>query len=179
MSNNAVSYAYAKSIFQLGKDKNCDVVSEFTNLQEAINSSNDLETLLFMDVFTVEEKMDVVKSILTKLSLSDLTKNVLNFLLTEKRINLFPLIYKDLIVIDDNEKGFLRGTVRGSDESLSKEDENLLVQFIKGQLGKEIVLEYQNDKRVTAGYRVEIGDYQLDATLDNQLNKLKEEIINF
>lgn len=179
MSDTAVSYAYAKSIYQLGKDKNCDVVKELTSFQEAINSNNNLETLLFMDVFTVEEKMEVTKSVLDKLGVSDITKNVVNFLLSEKRMSIFPLIYKDIVVIDDNEKGFLRGTVRGSDGNLSSEDENLLVNFLKEQLGKNVVLDYKNDGRVTAGYRVEVGDYQLDATLDNQLNKLKEEIINF
>ena len=81
MSSSDVTRAYAKSIYDLGKEKGTDIASELTTIQEAINSSNDLETVLFMDVFTVEEKQSVLNEVMAKLNTSGLTKNVMNFLL--------------------------------------------------------------------------------------------------
>ena len=51
MKERLTATIYAQSLFQLGKEKNVDFAKELTNLTEAINSSNDLENLLFPNRF--------------------------------------------------------------------------------------------------------------------------------
>jgi len=178
MNDEKYSKPYATAIYQLGKEQNVNVADELTRLTELINANNNLETLMFSDLFTIEEKTDILTIITEKLNSSALIKTFLNFLLAEKRINIFPLIYKNIMVLDDNEKGFLRGTIEGSDEELSVAFRTKLTSYLEEKMGKKTQLDYIVNTSITAGYKVTVGDLQLDASLDNQLNKFKETVLN-
>jgi F-type H+-transporting ATPase subunit delta len=178
MKEAIIAKAYANSIFELGLQNKIDVTAEFTTLTEVINSSNDLETVLFLDVFTIEEKQAVITDVLAKLDLSPLVKNSVLFLMQEQRIGLLPMVYKNMVVKDDHEKGFLRGVIEGSGDSIDPEFETHIKSYLKNKLGLEAKLTYEKNKDLTAGYRVTVDDLQLDATLDNQFDKLKSEILN-
>lgn len=177
MKEDRVSKAYAQTIIDLGIEAGVNTPDELTKLTEVINENNNLETLLFSDVFTIEEKSSVLSVILEKMGLSKLVKNFLNFLLQEKRIGLFPLIYKDVIVIDDDKKGFLRGTIEGTEDDISPEFVSKIKTFIRSKIGKNTELTYVKNSDISAGCRVTVGDLQLDASLDNQLSKLKDSIL--
>lgn len=178
MKEAIIAKAYAKSIYELGQKSNIDITKELTLFTEVINESNDLETLLFLDVFTIEEKEAVLKEIFHRLETSNLARNTISFLLEEKRIALFPLLFKELVVIDDHEKGFLRGRIEGAADEAPKEIVEELTAYLAKKLNSRPVLTYKKNKELTAGYRVTVEDLQLDATLDNQLDKLKSEILN-
>lgn len=178
MKEAVVAKAYAQSIYQLGEESNVAITDELTKLTEVINENNDLETVLFLDVFTFEEKQAVLNDVIGRLNVSSLLKNTIAFLMQEKRIGLLPLIFKEIVVIDDHKKGFLRGIIEGRDQQIDPTFEAKILSFLKEKLGTEPKLSYKQSEKVTAGYRVTVEDLQLDATLDNQLNKLKSEILN-
>ena len=178
MANDSVSKSYACALLDLSKKVNVNIVNEFVKLNEALNSSNELDQFLFLDVFTVEEKIIVLKEICKRLEISEIFQNFLFYLTEEKRIGLLDSIYKDVVVIDDDNKGFLRGVIEGNENQISEEYKNKLIAFLKDKLGKKIDLEYINNEKITAGYKVTVGDLQLDASLDNQLAKLKSTILN-
>lgn len=177
MKDQSTARVYAQSFLELGKEKDTDLAKEFTSFTEAINASNDFENLLFLDVFTLEEKLAVFGDVAKKLDLSSLTVNAITYLINEKRINLFPLIFKEMIVIDDHDKGFLRGTIEGSTDSISDDYKNKFTALLKERLGKEPILNYKKNTDISAGYRVTVDDLQLDASIDNQLKEFKQSII--
>lgn len=178
MKEQIIAKAYAQSVVELSEELKLDLAGELTKLNEAINKCNDLETLLFLDVFTVEEKLSVLDPVMDKLSLSQITKNFLHFLIQEKRIGLMPMVFKNVIVIDDHKKGFLRGTIEGSEESIPSNIKESLKTYLQQKLGKEAILEYRKSENVSAGYKVTVEDLQLDASLENQLEKFKESVLN-
>lgn len=178
MKEQIIAKAYAQSIVELGDERKLDLAKELTELTEVINKSNDFETLLFLDVFTAEEKWSVLSEVSKKLNLSEITNNFLQFLIAEKRIGLFPMIFKNVIVIDDHNKGFLRGTIEGSEDQISESVKNELKNYLKTKIGREPVLKYSSNKNISAGYRITVDDLQLDATLENQLEKFKDSVLN-
>jgi len=178
MKEQIIAKAYAQSIVELAEETKLDLAKELTTLTETINKSNDLETVLFLDVFTAEEKWGVLEAVATKLGLSQITKNLLNFLINEKRIGLFPMIFKNVIVIDDHKKGFLRGTIEGSESQINDSLKNELKNYLNKKLGKDVVLTYEQNDKIAAGFRVTVEDLQLDATLENQLEKFKSDVLN-
>lgn len=178
MSEEKISKAYAKSITDLCDSSNINAADELTKLQELINNSNDLENLIFLDVFTIEEKLSVMNEVISKLELSKIIRAFIQFLLEEKRISILPLIYKEVVVLDDERKGFLRGYIEGSDEELNEEFKTRIVNFLEEKLGKKTELDYVKSDLISAGYKVTVGDLQLDASLENQLNRFKNEIVN-
>ena len=178
MKDKNIAKVYAQTFIELGKENKVDVAKELTTLTETINASNDLENVLFLDVFTNEEKSDVFTIIAEKISLSQIMVSAIKYLIEEKRINLLPLIIKEVIVIDDAEKGFLKGTVEGSEDSISDAYKEKLVNVLKKELGNvNPVLEYVKNPEITAGYKVTVGDYQVDATVDNQLRSFKDSVL--
>jgi F-type H+-transporting ATPase subunit delta len=179
MKEQNTAKVYAKSFLELAKDNNFNIADELTKLTEVINSSNELENVLFLDVFSEEEKLSVFGAIAEKIELNKFTTASVNYLINEGRISLLPLIFKEVIVIDDHEKGFLRGTIEGHTDSISDDHKNKLLAALKKQLGgKEPVLEYKKNEGVTAGYRVTVDDLQIDASVDNQLKHFKESVLD-
>lgn len=175
MSLQNISWTYAKAITQFAEDKRIDIAKEMTDFSELINKCNDLENLLFSDVFTVEEKVSVLKEISRKFNVSSLLSNFLYFLLQEKRIGLFPTVFKNVVVIDDDKNGFLRGTIEGP--SIDESQKQQIINYLKDRLNKEVDLVFIPSNKITAGYRITVEDLQLDASLDSQLDKLKESLL--
>ena len=178
MKESIVAQAYAKSIYALGEEQKIDVTEELTKLTEVINEKKDLETVLFLDVFSYEEKLSVLSAVLERLGTSSLVKNVISFLMSEKRIGLLPIIFKEVIVIDDHKKGFIRGVLEGREDTASPEMTEKMIAYLADKVGAKPILTYKKNENLTAGYRVTVEDLQLDATIDNQFNKLKSEILN-
>ncbi len=178
MKEQITSKAYAQALVDLSLELKLDLAEEMTRLTEVINKSNDLETLVFLDVFTTEEKLSVLDTVMSSLKLSQITTNFIHFLIQEKRINLLPMIFKNIIVIDDHNKGFLRGTIEGSEDNISPDVKEKLKSYLQKKLGRDSILEYTKSATVSAGYRVTVEDLQLDASLENQLEKFKESVLN-
>ena len=174
MQYNTVSKAYAKSLYQLGKEQNVPVTEQLITLNEAINGSSHLENVLFMDIFTIDEKISVAEAIVRRLKLNQLIKSFLIFLIGEKRIHLFPVIFKDIVCMDDHEKGFLRGTLEGPDSKMDAGFLKKIKSYLEKELNKKIHLEYEQRPEMLAGCRVTVEDFQIDASLDKQLDRLRQ-----
>ena len=178
MKEQIIAKAYAQSIVELATELKQDLIGDLTKLTEVINKSNELETLLFLDVFTNEEKLSVLNVVMTKLGLAQTTVNFMQFLVEQKRIGLMPMIFKNVIVIDDHNKGFLRGTIEGSEDSIPADVKEKLKAYLQQKWGKEAILEDKKSETVTAGYRVTVEDLMLDASLENQLDQFKNSVLN-
>lgn len=178
MKEKTIAKVYATTLIDLAKDNNFDLAKELTNFTEVINASNDLENVLFLDVFTAEEKESVFNAIADKLSLNKVLRNAISYMINEKRISLLPLVFKEVIVADDFEKGFIRGSIEGAADSIDDDAKNRLMATLKPNLdGKEPILNYKKNEDITAGYKVTVGDYQLDATVDNQLKDFRNSVL--
>ncbi len=178
MKEQVVAKIYAKALTELGEKNKLDVCEELTRLQLCINESNHLENLLFLEVFTIEEKKNVLNEISKRLKLSSVVSSFLIYLVEQRRISVLPLIYRDIVVIDDSKRGFMKGIIEGSDDVVDPLIQNRLMSYLKEKVGKNIELVYQQNSEIAAGHRVTVGDLQLDATLENQLNKFKQDIIS-
>jgi F-type H+-transporting ATPase subunit delta len=178
MKEQSVAKVYAKSMLELGDEKNIKIADEMIKLTEVINKSNELENVLFLDVFTLDEKKSIFIEVAKKLNLSQLSTEAVKYLIDEKRIGILPLIIKEIVVIDDERKGFMRGTIEGSDAQIDAAFKTKIEAFLKAKLGREPSLEYVQNNNISAGYKVTVEDLQLDASLDNQLEQFKQSILS-
>lgn len=178
MKEEKIAKAYARSLIELAEAKKIDIAEQLINFNDVIRQNNDLETLMFLDVFSADEKKSVIHAVMSKMQLDPLLQHFTDYLIDEKRLGIFPLIFKEVVVIDDHTKGFMRGTIEGSDKSISEEMLKKLTARLEEELKLRAKLEYQVNSQVSAGYRITVGDLQLDASVDHQLNILKNTIIN-
>ena len=178
MKEQAVAKVYAKSLLELGDEKKIDIAGELTKLTEVINKSNELENVMFLELFTLEEKKVVFTEVAKKLGLSVITTETVKFLIDEKRIGILPLIIKEVIVLDDERKGFMKGTIEGTDVQIDPAFKAKIEGFLKNKFNREPHLEYVQNSNLSAGYKVTVEDLQLDASLDNQLEQFKQSILS-
>lgn len=178
MKQQVIAKVYAKAFLEIGEERKINLADELTLLTETINKSNSLENILFMDVFTREEKKAVFGDIAAKLNLSPFLVESIKFLVDEKRIGLLPLIVKEIIVLDDDKKGFIKGTIEGPASEIDQKSKDQIVGFLKEKLKKEPTLNYVQNSSLTAGYRITVEDFQLDASIDSQLEKLKTSVVS-
>lgn len=178
MKEQAVARVYAKSLLELGDEKNVKIADELTKLTEVINKSNDLENVMFLDLFTLEEKKVVFMEVAKKLDLSQITTETVKYLIDEKRIGILPLIFKEIIVMDDERRGFMKGTIEGTEVQVDPAFKAKIESFLKKKFGREPHLDYVQNNKISAGYKVTVEDLQLDASLDNQLEQFKQSILS-
>ena len=178
MKEQAVAKVYAKSLLELGDEKNVKIADELTKLTEVINASNDLENIMFLDLFTLDEKKTVFTEVAKKLNLSQITTETVKYLIDEKRIGILPLIFKEIIVLDDERRGFMKGTIEGTEAQVDPVFKAKIESFLKKKFGREPHLDYVQNNKISAGYKVTVEDLQLDASLDNQLEQFKQSILS-
>lgn len=178
MKEQAVAKVYAKSLLELGDEKNVKIADELTKLTEVINASNDLENIMFLDLFTLDEKKTVFTEVAKKLNLSQITTETVKYLIDEKRIGILPLIFKEIIVLDDERRGFMKGTIEGTEAQVDPAFKAKIESFLKKKFGREPHLDYVQNNKISAGYKVTVEDLQLDASLDNQLEQFKQSILS-
>ena len=93
-----------------------------------------------------------------RLKLDKLVVNTISYLIEQDRISLLPLIIKEIVVIDDLEKGFIKGTIEGSDDQPSEELISKVKEFIKDKIGVTPNLEYMNLTNENI-FKYEFGNY--------------------
>ncbi len=157
--------------------KTTDFLKELEHFVELLNKSSDLETILFHPLFRLDEKKPILLDVVEKSNYSKLFSEFLVFLLDEKRLGLIPQIYKELIVIEDEEKGFLKGTIEGHEDQIDQDKLLKVVSWLKQKLKISPVLNYEKNPQITAGYKVTVGDFQLDVSLDHQLDEFVKTIL--
>ncbi len=177
MREQAVARVYAQSLLQLGDENKINIADELTKLTEVINKSNDLENILFLELFTMDEKKAVFGEVAKKINLSQITVETVRYLIDEKRIGILPLIFKEVIVMDDERRGFMKGTIEGNNAEIDPAFKMKIETFLKGKLGRDPHLEYIQNPNLSAGYKVTVEDLQLDASLDNQLEQFKQSVL--
>ena len=177
MKNETISRSYALALLEISKETKVDVKADLDKVWALIRESSEFESLLFMDVFSVEERKGVLGLVFEKTQLNKLTVNFIYFLIENKRFNLFPSIYTSLTMEQDLADGFITGVVEGSEENPDNEVIEKLKTHIEKELKQIAKLEYRQNSKITTGYKITCGDLQLDATLENQFDRLRKDIL--
>ncbi len=177
MKEQVIAKTYAQAIRSISKDEAFDAVNELVKFNNAVNISSELEQVLFLEAFSEEEKIGVLEDITNKLGIHKTVQNFMKYLINEKRMNLINMIYKEVVIMDDDEKGFLKGSIQGSSESIDDETKKRIIEHLEKKLNKKVNLSYEKNEKITAGYRVSAGDYLMDASLDNQFDEFKKTIM--
>ncbi|MBF0363598.1 MAG: ATP synthase F1 subunit delta [Oligoflexia bacterium] len=181
MSGSLITNVYVRTLFEFCNEKLTNIDEIQQNLKFLVNyieKNADFKKLLSLDVFSINEKKIVVNEVLEKLPLPKLFKNFILYLVEENRIKLLPEIYKSFVAKEELNEGKIEGTVEGNLQDIPKEDMDGIKKYVKEKINLNPILTYKMNKELTGGYRVIVGDFLLDATLDFQLKRLKESILN-
>jgi F-type H+-transporting ATPase subunit delta len=174
MAGSRAAIRYAKAVLSLASDQNtAEVVNNDMKLiANTIAGSKDLRDML---------NSPVVSSSIKKASLLEIFKNVnaltvnaIDTLITNKRIALLENVSLEYTRLYDEQRGTEVATVTTA-LPLTDDLKVKVLAKVKELTGKEVEVENIIDEDILGGFILRVGDIQYNASIANQLSKLKRE----
>ena len=173
---NIVASRYAEALFQVGEetDSTDKLYGELKAVVGIVKENKDFSNILRSPLVSKEEKKDLI----TKVFEGKLSQNMINFLkiLADKdRLALLADIEKDFKVLLNEKNNILEGIVITA-VPMKEEEVKELQTKLSAKYNKTVVLENEVDKSVLGGVLVRLGNEEIDGTVKNRLDKMKEQL---
>jgi len=174
MAGSRAAIRYAKAVLRLAQDQNtADAVNNDMKLiVNTVAQSKDLSDVLNSPVVSDTIKKSALLEIFK--GINPLSVNAIDTLITNKRIAILPEVAKQFSVVFDKLKGTQVATVTTA-LPLTNDLKLKVLAKIKQLTGKEAEVENIIDEDIIGGFILRIGDLQYNASIANQLSKLKRE----
>ncbi|MDG1714996.1 ATP synthase F1 subunit delta [Lacinutrix sp.] len=176
MGGSRAAIRYAKAVLSLAQDqKTTDVVNNDMKLiAKTIAENIELSDVLNSPVVSPSIKKSALLEIFK--GINPLTANAIDTLMSNKRIALLPEVAKQYSVLFDKLTGTELATVTTA-LPLTEDLKVKVLAKVKELTGKEVAVENIIDENILGGFVLRVGDLQYDASILNQLSKLKREFI--
>ena len=179
MSKSILAQKYALALTQsLPKDEIESTVSEVINYIDQILSNTPLSKLLLNPISQNNIKEKEIKQITqNSKSKSGMSEKFFLLLLKKKRLSIIPEIKNCLITQLNDIQNKIEVNIYVSKETEKTEIDKIL-NTIKKLTPKNIKANLHEDKKIIGGFKLAMDNTIYDATLNNTLEKLEENLIS-
>lgn len=176
MAGARAAIRYAKAVLSLASDeKTSEVVnSEMKLIATTISQNKELSDVLKSPVVNSSIKKSVLLEVFNNSSKSVL--NLIDTLISNNRIDILNDVAQKYNQLFDASRGIELATVTTA-VALTEDLKKKVLAKAKELTGKDIEVENVIDESIIGGFILRIGDIQYNASITNQLNKLKKEFI--
>ena len=174
MAGARAAIRYAKAVLSLASDQNtAEVVnSDMKLIADTIAENKELNDMLQSPVITSSDKKAVLLEVFKASNKN--TLDLISTLSTNNRISILQHVASKYNQLFDESKGIEIATVTTAVE-LSEDLKKKVLAKAKALTGKDVEVENIIDESILGGFILRIGDTQYNASVANQLNKLKQE----
>lgn len=175
MKNLTIARRYAKALLLIGKEngqteKYREELESFTML---LSEQKSLEAAINNPLYDTSARKKVLEKIVEKLELSDVVCSFLLLLFDKGRIGFIGSIYEFYKKFADELKGVVRaGLVSAT--PLSSDAVEKIKAAISNRVGKQVILDVEQDPSLIGGIVTKIGDLVLDGSIKTQLLNMRE-----
>lgn len=164
---------YASALYDLASEggKVTAVESDLSALGQAISESSDLAALIRNPRITRDAAATAMEAVAKLLKLSDLTKNFLGVLASNRRLAVLPDVVRAFAAIAAAARGEVTAEVTSA-HPLSAAQLKSLGEKLKAREGKDVKLTAKVDPELLGGLVVRIGSTQIDSSIRTRLNTL-------
>tara|TARA_B100000768_G_C11190596_1_gene337157 strand:- start:59 stop:601 length:543 start_codon:yes stop_codon:yes gene_type:complete len=175
MKNNRAAFRYAKATLSLSIDQgNASAIDQdMVNVIDACSTNQNLVDFLDNPILSTETKVETVFKVFS--SLSEGSKNLVNTLAANNRINLFDQVAEQFIALHQIQQGKQKAIVT-TVVPLSKALEKTILNKAKELSSATLILTNVVDPSIIGGFILRIGDLQYNASVVNQLDTLKRQL---
>jgi len=174
MAGTRAAIRYAKAVLDLAKDQNTveTVNNDMTLIANSVEKSIDLSDMLQSPVL----RSDVKKMALLEVfkDSNAITVGLIDTLISNKRINILNEVASAYNQLYDQFRGSETATVTTA-IPLTEDLKSKVLAKAKELTGKDVEVKNIIDETIIGGFILRIGDIQYNASIANQLNKLKRE----
>ena len=177
MSEYNISSRYARALLQLAEEKHEleRVHEDMSTVDQTLRDSKELRAMLKSPVVKDDQKHDILDGIFQE-HLSKDSLQFLHFILDKKRENYIYDISQRFIELYDHKRGIVKADVKSSAD-LNDQQKDILSKKLAEYTGKKVQSRYRTDDSILGGFIVRIGDTVLDASVNRQLQLLKERLL--
>jgi F-type H+-transporting ATPase subunit delta len=174
MSGARAAIRYAKAVLSLATDqKAADAVNiDMKLISSTIADSKDLKEMLQSPVIPSTVKESVLLEVFKKSNKT--TLSLINLLMTNNRIDILSDVALKYSQLFDHSRGIELATVTTAIPLTDALNKKVLAKA-KELTGKDVEVENIVDESILGGFILRIGDIQYNASIANQLSKLKRE----
>lgn len=174
MQGTRVASRYAKSFIDLTIEQGVleEAYNDMKLISEVCKSNPDFVTFLKSPIIKTDKKQAVLKEVFSK-KLNKITDAYIKLITDKKREMYVPEIALEFLNQYKTKKKILTAvitTANGIDEVTRKK----VMEIVKGLSDSEVMLEEKINKDVIGGFIIRVGDKQVDASIAQKLNKLKQ-----
>ena len=166
---------YAKGLIQAEQSEAVSydaILAELEKVNEIINNSNELNSVLNSPAVATEQKILIIQDIFDK-KVNEVAINLLKLLAEKNRFNEFTQIIEAFKAEIDTIKGIQRIHVISAIE-LTEEYKNKIIEKIGAKLNKTIIADWEIDTNIIAGLVIKIDDNIIDTSIKNKLESLSK-----
>lgn len=173
---NIIASRYAEALFQVGEESNSTekLYNELKAVVDIINVNKEFSNILKSPIVSKEEK----KTLITNIFGSTLDNEMLNFMkiLADKdRLNLLANMEEAFKALLNDKNNILEG-VAITAVPMNEGEVNELQAKLSDKYNKTVVLQNEVDKSILGGVLVRLGNEEIDGTVKNRLDKMKEQL---
>ena len=174
MAGARAAIRYAKALLSLATDqKAAEVVNNDMKLiANTLAESKDLSEALQSPVIPASVKKSLVFEVFKKSNKT--TLGLIDTLIANNRIDVLGHVASQYNGLFDKSRGIEIATVTTTVE-LTPDLKKKVLAKAKALTGKDVEVENIIDESILGGFILRIGDVQYNASVANQLNKLKQE----
>jgi len=173
-SVTGVAGRYATALFELALDENKleEVEAQLADLQEMLDSSDDLRRLVHSPAFSMDQQAKAMRVIADTAGTSGITKNFLELLVEKRRLSTLSGIIRAFQTLAARHRGEVEAEVVSAVE-LSDEQKDTLRQALRDFAGQDVSMNIRVDPSILGGLVVTIGSRMIDNSLRTKLNRLR------
>jgi len=177
MSSFNISTRYAKAFMEFAEEKNIleQVSNDMIMLEDVLSESKELRVVLKSPVINKEKKASIIEEIFSG-KVDPKTLDLLLFVNGKKRESILLDIAKRFNDMRNAKLNRIEAEVISSIE-FSSEQKDLMLKELTEFSKKEIIPTYKTDESLLGGFTVKIGDTVIDASVKEQLKKLRKNLV--
>jgi F-type H+-transporting ATPase subunit delta len=165
---------YATALFELADEGDAlpQTEQDMEALGQALDSSDDLRTLLSTPIYTRDEQGRAMASVTEAMGLSALVKNLVGLMAGKGRLFVLGEVIDLFARLMAEHRGEVTADVTAA-RAMSDAQQAALVKTLKAAVGQEIKLNVAVDEAIIGGLVVKVGSKMIDTSIRSRLAPLQ------
>ncbi|HET9136630.1 MAG TPA: ATP synthase F1 subunit delta [Candidatus Kapabacteria bacterium] len=170
-----IAHRYALALMDIGKEKNSiqKFADDLTLIGETLHSSSELRAMLHSPVVRPDAKHNVLTALFAKHVDADMMKFV-DLLVHKGRAGVLPSVVTEFQLLLDEQTNTIGAEITSAAE-LSDAAKKQIVGKLEQLTKKNVRARFSADPALRGGFVAKVGDTLIDASLQHQLENLREE----
>jgi len=175
MKSTKVAFRYAKSLLEIAQDqKNIDsVLGDMKFLLHASEGSKDFDMLVTSPIINATKKIEIFEKIFEQFE--TISMDFIKLITNNGREEFLPEIARSFEAQVKESRGIVPITIISA-VKLDDATRSKIVAKVQETVKGELEIEEKIDTSLIGGFMVRMGDMQIDASIANQFNNLKQRL---